>query len=372
MKALIKSVNKIVMRLKRIFLVRFTLDVFTNFGKNNGGLMAAGLAFFLVLAFVPLLLVGVAAIGYWLHLTHSTQDAVQTVRNLLTQQILPGAAGNEVQHLIERANVAEKVQTITATRSVSGLVGVLGLVWASMQIFLSGALAMNATWQVPETRNWFKQRAVALGLLLATGVLLVISIVATAYGSWLTHHVPGFGVGTTILTEVGAIIVATGMYSMTYKFLPSTNVTWRAALVGGLAAALAWEVAKKGLAVYLLHPNTSMYGNLANLMIFVLWVYYSMMILLIGCEVSAQYAKEVESKRGTAMRRAAHRTPSLDTASASGTPMARAKERRISQRERAGAKTAPSERKAAGSPAASPERNGSNGAHAQRTPKTRD
>ena len=82
------------------------------------------------------------------------------------------------------------------------------------------------------------------------------------------------------------------MYAATYKFLPSGNVTWRSALVGGAAAAVSWEIAKKGLAVYLLHPNTSMYGNLANLMIFVLWVYYSMMILLIGCEVSAQYARE--------------------------------------------------------------------------------
>ncbi|MEO7715746.1 MAG: YihY/virulence factor BrkB family protein [Capsulimonas sp.] len=371
MKSLIKKVNALVVRLKRIFLIRFTMDVIASFGKNNGGLMAAGLAFFLVLAFVPLLLVGVAAIGYYFNLIHSTQDAVQQIQHLLTTQILPGKAGNEVSSLMEQANITEKVKTITVTRGISGIIGLLGLIWASMQIFLSGAMAMNAAWSVQETRNWFQQRAIALGLLLATGVLLVLSIVATAYGSWLTHHVPGFGVGTTILTEVGAVIVATGMYGMTYKFLPSAHVTWRSALVGGVVAAVAWEIAKKGLAVYLLHPNTSMYGNLANLMIFVLWVYYSMMILLIGCEVSAQYAKEVESKKATKMKRLANRTPSLDTSSASGTPMARAKERRVSQRERAGTKTAPSERSAAGAPAASPERNGS-GANGRGKPKARD
>ena len=50
-------------RMQRILLVKFTMDVFARFGRDNGGLLAAGLAFFLVLALVPLLLVGLWGLG---------------------------------------------------------------------------------------------------------------------------------------------------------------------------------------------------------------------------------------------------------------------------------------------------------------------
>jgi len=311
-------------RLRHVFIVKFALTVFERFGRDNGALLAAGLAFFLVLAFVPMLLTGVAAVGFYFHLTHRTGDAVAQIRDLLTTQILPGAAGNEVQHLMERANVPDKIKQITAARGIAGVVGMLGLVWTSIQIYLNGAVAMNAAWQVTETRSWIRLRLVALGLFLVTGVFLVLSLASTAYGTWLTHSsafgsLPGIDVVVEILTEAAAVVGAAVMFGLTYKYLPAAKVTWKAAFVGGVTAACLWEIAKKGLAVYLLHPNVSLYGNLANLMIFIAWVYYSMTILLMGAHVSGVYKTEVEGRRRSKMIAA---TP-LDAAADWGIPTVR-------------------------------------------------
>ena len=293
--------------------------VIERFGRDNGALLSAGLAFFMVLAFVPMLLTGIAALGFYFHLTHNTHNAVDEIRNLLTSQVLPGAAGREVQHLMDRVDVAGKVKQITANRGISGVIGIGGLMWASIQIYLSGAVAMNAAWQIPEKRNWLKLRLVAFGLFIVTGVFLVLSIASTAYGTWLSHSplgklVPNWALFVEFGTEVAAAVGASVMFALIYKFLPSARVTWRAAFVGGTSAGLLWEVAKKGLAVYLLHPNVSLYGNLANLIIFILWVYYSMSIFVMGGEVSAVYAVEIEAKRRTQLKR----TAQVDAATTEG------------------------------------------------------
>lgn len=334
--------NAILVRLKRIFVIKFLFDVFDRFGKDNGGLLAAGLAFFLVLAFVPLLLVGLWALG--LVYADKPNEAVQQIQHLLQTQVLPGAAGQEVNHLMQRAaisddkgNAGPTLLNILHGHGVAGLVGLLGIVWAAIQIFVNGSTAMNAAWETTEKRNWFQLRGVALALLVGVGVLLVLSLVVTALSTAFSaqpfaHAVPFEGAIISGLIELGAVAVSALMYAVTYKFLPSADISWKAALVGGIGAAIAFEVVKKGLSVYLLKPNKSLYGELGNLIAFVLWVYYSMMILLLGAEASAVYAKEVEEGTVERLKRAARATPAADSSASSGSPLARAKEKNRAQR----------------------------------------
>jgi membrane protein len=336
--------NAILVRLKRIFLFKFVFDVFDRFGKNNGALLAAGLAFFLVLAFVPLLLVGLWALG--LVYENKPDEAVQQIQHLLQTQVLPGAAGEEVNRLMQSAAISDDhghagptLLHILQGHGVAGIVGFLGIVWAAIQIFINGSTAMNAAWETTEQRNWFHLRGVALALLVGVGVLLVLSLAVTAIstaisGSSFAKQVPFEGAIIAGLVELGAVIVSALMYAVTYKFLPSpsAHISWKSALIGGCTAAIAFEVVKKGLSVYLLKPNKSLYGELGNLIAFVLWVYYSMMILLLGAEVSAVYVTEVEGKAVARLKRVSHTKPADESVSSSGSPLARSKEKNRAQR----------------------------------------
>ena len=331
-------------RLQRIFLVKFTIDVFARFGKDNGGLLAAGLAFFLVLALIPLLLVGLWGLG--LVYAHKPDEAVAQIQTLLATRVLPGAANKEVLKFMQQANICDAqghagptLMNIINGHGVAGIVGFLGVVWAAIQIFINGSTAMNAAWETKEKRNWLVLRGVALALLAGTGLLLVLSLGVTAVSTAISatpfaHAIPFEGAIASGLVELGAVIVSGLMYAVIYKFLPSptANISWKSALIGGAAAAIAFEIAKKGLSVLLLRPKASIYGDLGNLIAFVLWIYYSMLILLLGAEVSAVYAAEIEQKTHARLKRAALSTPSVESSSGSGSPLARSKQRDRAQR----------------------------------------
>jgi membrane protein len=331
---------------RRVFVLKFTLDVFARFGRDNGGLLAAGLAFFLVLALVPLLLVGLWGLG--LVYAHKPDEAVTQIQSILATRVLPGAANKEVVKFMQQAHISTvdghagpTLMRIINGHGVAGIVGFLGVVWAAIQIFVNGSTAMNAAWETKEARNWFVLRGVALGLLVGAGVLLAVSLAVTALStaisaSPLAHDVPFSSALQAGAVELGAVIVSGLMYAVIYKYLPSpsAHISWKSALIGGAAAAVAFEIAKKGLSVFLLSPKQSVYGDLGNLIAFVLWIYYSMMILLLGAEVSAVYAAEVERRDSARLRRAALSTPAADASAGSGSPLARSKQRDRAQRGR--------------------------------------
>ncbi len=333
-------------RVQRIFIVKFMLDVFARFGKNNGGLLAAGLAFFMVLAFVPLLLVGLYFLGQ-VYADRPDEALRQIQTNILPQIVPGGGASNEVTHLMERAGIASAdgqhagpaLLKLLRGHGVAGILALLTTVWAAIQVFINGSAAMNAAWEVQEKRNWVVLRLYALALLVGVGILLVGSLVATGVSTHISaqpwaHALPFEGMVSSLGLELVAVAVSAGMYTVIYKFLPAAQVTWKAALAGGIFASVTWEIAKKGLAVFLLRPNHSLYGELGNLIVFILWVLYSMTILLLGAEVSAIYADKVEQRSVHQLKRTALATPAADTGTTSGSPLARSKERNRAQRVR--------------------------------------
>ncbi len=333
-------------RVQRIFIVKFLLDVFARFGKDNGGLLAAGLAFFMVLAFVPLLLVGLYFLGQ-VYADRPDEALHQIQTNILPQIVPGGGASKEVTHLMERAGIASAdgqhagpaLLKLLRGHGLAGILAILTTVWAAIQVFVNGSTAMNAAWKTPEKRNWVVLRLYALALLVGVGILLVGSLIATGISTHISaqpwaHALPFEGMVSSLGLELVAVAVSAGMYTAIYKFLPAAQVSWKAALAGGVFASLTWEIAKKGLAVLLLRPNHSLYGELGNLIVFILWVLYSMTILLLGAEVSATYADEVEQRSVHQLKRAALATPAADTGASSGSPLARSKERNRAQRVR--------------------------------------
>jgi membrane protein len=160
---------------------------------------------------------------------------------------------------------------------------------------------MNNACEVKESRNWFALRGIALALMVASGVLIVLTLFLSGapdaimkFNLPVIHHLPIPLWILTLVFEIIAVIVNAVLYLLIFKFLPNANVPWKAALIGGLATSIAWEVVKKGVAAWILRPNHSIYGGLADLILFVLWIYYSMMILLVGAQIAAEYAKQEE------------------------------------------------------------------------------
>ncbi len=286
--------------LQRVPGVHFVVNVFQRFGDDNGGFYAAGLAFFVILSFAPILITGISVLGFFINVHTASTQVTEMIQNLLPR----GGARDEMhKFLTTNMHLDQQVRSVINHRGIAGVFGFLSLLWATIQIFINASIAMNAMWEVKETRNWFLVRGLAVGLLIVTSSLTVFSLLLSGAPSAVAdfklpviHHLPVPLPLLTVLFEIIALMVNAGMYTLIYKWLPNAIVSWRSAAVGGITSSILFEVAKKLVASYLLKANHSIYGDLANLILFILWIYYSMTILLLGAEVTAAFGKATPAR----------------------------------------------------------------------------
>jgi membrane protein len=96
-----------------------------------------------------------------------------------------------------------------------------------------------------------------------------------------------------------SVTVLTLIFAMTYKYLPDTYIDWRDVWVGAIVTSILFTIGQLAIGAYLGRSSvTSAYGAAGSLAALLLWVYYSMQILLIGAEFTQVYSHEFGSKKG--------------------------------------------------------------------------
>jgi len=120
-------------------------ELFRRFGQDQCGSYAAAQSFFSILAIFPMLLVALAALAYLLHDPH---EAMLRLQKIIASILPAGAAMKNAREVMAQANVEKSLTTLMQTRGIAGVIGLLSLIWASMQIFVNGAPAMNAAFEV--------------------------------------------------------------------------------------------------------------------------------------------------------------------------------------------------------------------------------
>jgi len=148
----------------------------------------------------------------------------------------------------------------------------------------------NRLFRVKRDRRPVKRVLIYFGALCVVPLLVGASVSMT---SWLVGASLGLlgqphwvSVSVLRLVPYGFTCVA---FTLVYKLLPNCPVRWRHAIAGGLIAALAFELAKLGFAWYIAHfpTYTMIYGAFAVIPIFLLWVYISWVVVVIGATITA-------------------------------------------------------------------------------------
>jgi len=93
-----------------------------------------------------------------------------------------------------------------------------------------------------------------------------------------------------ILVEGGTILIEVLLVSFSYRYLTSRKLAWRSVFIGGLVASLGWEILKALFGWYIskLGRGTAIYGSIGSIFLLMLWLYYSVMVYLVGAHVSAE------------------------------------------------------------------------------------
>jgi membrane protein len=171
-----------------------------------------------------------------------------------------------------------------------GLVGLLALFASALAMMLTIDHALNAIWRIRKPRP-IRQRVLIYWAAVTLGPLIfAVSLTATSYALSVSHGLVGAmprGMGLAVAT---AEFVLEGLsVALLFRYVPNTFVRWRHALIGGLFVALCMAAGKRALTAYFgAVPTYSMvYGAFASLPIFLIWIYLSWIILLLGAVIAA-------------------------------------------------------------------------------------
>lgn len=193
--------------------------------------------------------------------------------------------------------IRDLVQRVSSIPFVKiGWLGLILLFYAAISMLVEVERAFNQIYRVPLGRSWARRITQYWTLLtLGTAFLVATFFVGEQFKSWairLTES-QGFGGGGITVAFIGfgvTVAISTLLFLLAYTTVPNTRVALPAALAGAFVAGILWETGKWGFTQYLRMSSTSgyarLYGSVALIPLFMLWVYVTWVIALFGLQVA--------------------------------------------------------------------------------------
>jgi membrane protein len=278
-------------RVQRYSAVRVLVDTMQRFGEVRAAEAAAGMAYYVFFSLFPLMIALISAASFVLAQKQAYQQTVDFIAEAIPVS----------QQLIER-----NVERVLDLRGSVGIVGLAGLVWSASGAFSILARNVNRAWEETEARDFIKSRLIALGMI---GVLLVALLILSLASNMLVELLPRLETSLwgealiydTFLWSIVATLLpcffSLLMFLGLYRWTPTTEVDWRAAVVGSLAASVVWEGLSEAFTWYLgsgFVQYELVYGSLGAVIALLFWIYLSSYITLFGAHLSAAVERHLE------------------------------------------------------------------------------
>ena len=275
------------------------LQTWKEFNADNGFRLAAALAYYTVLALPPMLVVILVvasffvAAGDQVGAADVTGGSAQDVVSKPVEQAIGEQASSQLMTILEKARDSEK-------SGLAAIVGLAVLLFSATTAVAQLQAGLNDIWEVePHPKSgvvdFIVKRLLSLGMVIGLGFLIVVSVVVSFLISAFSEEVLPTSLSSTGLSLLTNLVTAglmTVLFAAMFKFLPDAKIEWRDTWIGAAVTAVLFVVAKFGLGFYLSKndPGAS-YGDAGALVLILVWIYYSMAILLFGAEFTQVYAR---------------------------------------------------------------------------------
>jgi membrane protein len=234
--------------------------------------VAGSLTFTTVLAVVPVMTIAFAIFTTF-PLFNTFRDALEAY---FVQSLMPRGVTNTI--LDNLSLFAAKANRLSA-------VGAVTLVLTAIMMFAIVDRSLNRIWRVKTPRS-FTQSLIVYWAIMTLGPLLIgaslsLTTLVSPVASTLAQQLPWLG---TVAAISISLLLMTMFFGLLYLIVPNRLVDWRDALIGGLVAAIAFEMTNRGFAFFITKfPSYRViYGALAAVPIFLVWVYLFWLITLLG------------------------------------------------------------------------------------------
>ena len=274
------------MRIRRRQLVH-------KFFADRGTHLAAMVAYFALLSFVPLVFLALSLFG----LAHQAHPQDFFIKEL--KHAFPGTSLKSIIDLVRR---------VQNNAAALGIIGGIGLLWSSLSFFSALESAFNIVYGLPN-RRFLHGKGIAAALMASVLTTLFVSLVVGAFGgSVLKHHLrfAESSVVADIVSFGGSLAGVFVFLLVIYYWLPNTDVSWREALPGAIVCSIVLEVSFLALPFFVRHATVNLtLRTLGGPAILLLWLYVMANVIVFGAEVNWLFAErrrrpELEEAAGLA------------------------------------------------------------------------
>jgi membrane protein len=258
-------------------LWEFCLAVGRRFFEDRCAQTAGSLTYTTLLSIVPLLTVALALSTAF----PVFDEAVATLQEYILENVLPDTGGLSA--------FADQINSFTERAGRLTAIGIAGLALTSVLLMMTIDDSLNRIFRVRRRRPlglrlltyW---AVITLGPLMIGGSLSISSYLVGVSAGYLELE-------RSVQYPLGILpfLLTSGALALLYIFVPHRHVEWRHGVIGALFAGIAFELAKRGFAYYIGHFPTYafIYGTFATILIFLLWLYVSWVVVLVGATLTA-------------------------------------------------------------------------------------
>ncbi|WP_306591135.1 YihY/virulence factor BrkB family protein [Geothrix sp. 21YS21S-4] len=254
--------------------------------EDRAASMGASLAYYTLFSMAPLLLIALSVAGLVFGQEAARGEIFGQLRGLIGDN---GAM--VIQDLLDHVH--------RPGRGVSSMViGVGILLIGATSVFTELKADLDLIWKTPKSPRsglWslITVRIMAVGLILAFGFLLVISLVLSAALTGLGSHVWGrIPYLLEVLNFLSFTFLATLLFALIYRFVPDARTPWPDVWAGAMVTSLLFAAGKALIGLYIgTSAVASAFGAAGGLVALLVWVYYSAMIFLFGAEFTKSWAR---------------------------------------------------------------------------------
>jgi membrane protein len=260
--------------------------VWNEIQKDNVFGRAAELSYYFLLALFPFLIFLTSIIGFVLGSGTGTRHMLFTY----LARIMPPSAFQLIDSTMYEVSAASSGGKLSF--------GLLAALWAASNGLTAITDSLNQAYDLKESRPWWKQRLVSIGLTTALSVLILGALVLVVAGGkiaeWLAAHY-GFGpVFPTAWKIIQWPVVLAWMmlaFALIYYFAPDfRKQAWQWLTPGAAIGVALWLLVSLGFRVYLhfFDSYSATYGSLGAVIVLMLWLYFTGAAVLIGGEINSE------------------------------------------------------------------------------------
>ena len=255
-----------------------------NWSSDQASTLGAALAFYCAFSLAPLLVILVALVG-----------------RIVGENVAYGYVASQLSTLLGTPSARIILTAVRSSQTHAGLIATLvsvaTLLIGATTVFSVLELALEQMWGIETraARGWrgfLGTRLVSLGVILAMGFLLLVSLSITtavaALRGFIAQRYEAYVLMTEGFDALLSVAMSTCVVALIYQYVPARRVAWKEVFLGALVTALLFHAGRWAIGLYLgMSVEPSAFGAAASFVALLLWLYYSAQIFLFGAEFTA-------------------------------------------------------------------------------------